>query len=152
MYNEVKGERMKKMVEGGASFIIGIIVFVFSLGWFLDLQRALRNYESFWGSLTRFFFPSYEMAYQYSKFLNILLPILAMVGVVAMIEGAYYIYRAEQMSSQIREESKPQMEKISKPLGEGKFYCRYCGALNQKDAVYCEQCGKKIGSNPSSAL
>jgi hypothetical protein len=26
-----------------------------------------------------------------------------------------------------------------------KRFCRYCGAENKIDAVYCEKCGKKIG-------
>ncbi len=28
---------------------------------------------------------------------------------------------------------------------EGKRFCRYCGAENKTDAVFCEKCGKKIG-------
>jgi rRNA maturation endonuclease Nob1 len=27
---------------------------------------------------------------------------------------------------------------------EPKFYCRYCGAENPSDAVFCEKCGKQI--------
>ena len=27
---------------------------------------------------------------------------------------------------------------------EPKFYCRYCGVENKKDAVYCESCGRKL--------
>jgi hypothetical protein len=25
-----------------------------------------------------------------------------------------------------------------------KFYCRYCGVENKKDAIYCESCGRKL--------
>jgi len=32
-----------------------------------------------------------------------------------------------------------------KPKMEGKFFCRYCGAENLQDAIYCIKCGKKIG-------
>jgi len=28
--------------------------------------------------------------------------------------------------------------------GERKFFCRYCGAENKSDAVFCERCGKKL--------
>jgi len=31
-----------------------------------------------------------------------------------------------------------------KEESENKFFCRYCGAENQGDAVFCEKCGKKI--------
>jgi hypothetical protein len=27
---------------------------------------------------------------------------------------------------------------------QGKFYCRYCGTQNPKDAAFCESCGKKL--------
>jgi hypothetical protein len=33
-------------------------------------------------------------------------------------------------------------EKIS--VAEPKFYCRYCGAENKKDAIFCEKCGRNI--------
>ena len=32
-----------------------------------------------------------------------------------------------------------------KPLdSKPKFYCRYCGAENKDDAMFCEKCGKKL--------
>lgn len=34
--------------------------------------------------------------------------------------------------------------KATKKGDEGKKYCRYCGAKNENDAVFCEKCGKKI--------
>lgn len=30
------------------------------------------------------------------------------------------------------------------PVTEPKFYCRYCGSENKRDAIYCESCGKSL--------
>jgi ribosomal protein L40E len=27
---------------------------------------------------------------------------------------------------------------------KGRFFCRYCGAENKADAIFCDKCGKKI--------
>ena len=36
----------------------------------------------------------------------------------------------------------PEDEKLSPDVA--KFYCRYCGAENESDAVFCEKCGKQL--------
>lgn len=49
--------------------------------------------------------------------------------------------RVQELTGETRVETvKPQQVEE----GESKFFCRYCGAQNKSDAVFCEKCGKKL--------
>jgi len=49
------------------------------------------------------------------------------------------------LEEQVDKESEAQPAKQQETeQGETRFFCRYCGAENKSDAVFCEKCGKKL--------
>jgi len=49
----------------------------------------------------------------------------------------------EKLDQEIPEKPLPVTD-TKPPSSKDKFFCRYCGAENEADAVYCEKCGKKL--------
>ena len=60
-----------------------------------------------------------------------------MIGVLLVIFGIYVINRS--LRTPVMQSQPP-----PPPPSMEKKYCRYCGTANNKDAAYCEKCGKKI--------
>jgi len=78
------------------------------------------------------------------SFLFVGVVVIAVVAGVgwAVVRGKEPIILKVEKEERLTKES--EREK-AKPKVEGKFFCRYCGAENSQDAVYCIKCGKKIG-------
>lgn len=53
------------------------------------------------------------------------------IGLIIGVIGLYEIHHSLKTVS-------------SEPLVMEKKYCRYCGAENKSDAIFCEKCGKKM--------
>jgi ribosomal protein L40E len=58
------------------------------------------------------------------------------VGLIPCIVGIYVVNHSLKTDT-----VKPIADK---PIVPGKKFCRYCGTENNKDAVFCEKCGKNI--------
>ena len=55
------------------------------------------------------------------------------------LKGKRELEATKEKTNALRVEEEKQIEGDA-----SKFFCRYCGAANKDDAVFCEKCGKKI--------
>jgi len=73
-----------------------------------------------------------------NPFSSLLVPLMVFaVVLLGTVIGLLYAFK--------RLRKKPRIEEYVEPKMEEKIFCRYCGAENWQDAVYCIKCGKKIG-------
>jgi len=105
-----------KLLKNG-SFAIGLLSILFG---FIAYFYEERQYWGYW------------VVYPYREYA---FPLL-FLGIVFLALGLV-------ASSQF-EETKEKAEKQAEPRETGKFFCRYCGAINKRDAVFCGTCGKKF--------
>jgi hypothetical protein len=59
--------------------------------------------------------------------------ILLLVGTIATIVGVYFAVKGA----------------IKMATKKNKVLCKHCGTMNLEGAIYCTECGKKIGGEPS---
>ena len=79
-----------------------------------------------------------EMAGIISEIVTVLIGLAVFIGA-----GLIYDYEARKIPRIVAEMDK-KLTKAKEQAKAGKFFCRYCGVENKKDAVYCEACGKKL--------
>ena len=69
--------------------------------------------------------------------------VIVIVVIAGVAGGLSKGRKSHEISEKLNYAMKPKV--MAKSKVEGKFFCRYCGAENWKEAVYCIKCGKKIG-------
>jgi hypothetical protein len=77
------------------------------------------------------------VSYPYRQYTESLL----VVGIVLLVFGLAFLWRAEQETTT---QAYPSIIPPPTPAAAEKKYCRFCGSENKSDASYCSKCGKRL--------
>jgi len=107
-----------------------------------EIKKEKRNYTILMVILFLIIPPIWLETFQPSG-LNFIIQAFSWI-VIFTIAGVVISTYYDDQKKQIMEEIKQMGELTVEEEGEQEFFCRYCGAQNKTDAVFCESCGKKI--------
>lgn len=127
--------------------IVGIICLILGFIVFWHGYSIMQEYSGPWGQMARQYSTEAQRRYDQAQIEATSGGVLAIVGFASLVYGS--ILKEEPR------DAKPELGGLMGYIERGRKkrkgievstikYCSFCGIKNEKDAVYCKKCGKKI--------